>query len=361
MAIANGMPCDLARSRPVPFDRWRVGGALKHAGEVFGFPTAEGPNRIARVMSLVDATRLCHGADDTAGMKRLILRYGLKPLTIHDYLISGPEAWKSLRETFLGPKAAGRMPSLVTWLDLMIIAGKGTAQQAKKFYEYMLRAEVNSCVCAFSADMGIPISELIQIVKGGDPSEQGTWAHPLVMIDLGQWCDKRAHMKVTKAIYHWMATGQVPEGDIGVIYIVANIVRPVRKLHNRRMRGAIWNEPEDKGEAVQHIIDFQTAEFHRDHPEARWPKDFVAEMYRQGKITGQKITYREALRRMGMDAEAATMATMEQGREPYGLSDRTAIDFGHGFRPGFENAQKLGVTTFEAVMAAKSMLNGVSS
>jgi hypothetical protein len=37
--------------------------------------------------------------------------------------------------------------------------------------------------------------------RGGDPSKQGTWAHPLVMIDLAQWCDKKAHVKVTKAIY----------------------------------------------------------------------------------------------------------------------------------------------------------------
>ena len=120
-------------------------------------------------MSLVDAIWLCHDTD-TAAVKRLLLRYGLKPLTINDYLISGPEGRKSLRETFLGPKGMGRMPSLITWFDLIIIASKATTQQAKKFFEYMLRAEVNSCVCAPSADTGIPVSEPIQVVKGGDPS-----------------------------------------------------------------------------------------------------------------------------------------------------------------------------------------------
>jgi hypothetical protein len=49
-----------------------------------------------------------------------------------------------------------------------------------------------------SADIGIPISELIQVVKGGDPSKQGTWAHALVMIDLWQWGDKKAHVQVTQ-------------------------------------------------------------------------------------------------------------------------------------------------------------------
>jgi hypothetical protein len=43
-----------------------------------------------------------------------------------------------------------------------------------------------------------------------------------------------------------------------------------------------------------------------------------------------------------MDAEAATMATMDQGRDQYGLSDEKTIEFGHGFLSGFENAQRLG-------------------
>jgi hypothetical protein len=138
---------------------------------------------------------------------------------------------------------------------------------------------------ALSTDMGIPISALIQVVKGGDPTKQGTWAHPMVMIDLGQWCDKKAHVKVTKAIYHWMVTGHVPQGDLGVNYIVANMVHPIQKPRNKRMRGTIWGEHDDKGEAVQHMIDFQTAEFHKYHPQYRWPRDFVLDMYRQGKIT----------------------------------------------------------------------------
>jgi len=138
---------------------------------------------------------------------------------------------------------------------------------------------------ALSTDMGIPISALIQVVKGGDPTKQGTWAHAMVMIDLGQWCDKKAHVKVTKAIYHWMVTGHVPQGDLGVNYIVANMVHPIQKPRNKRMRGTIWGEHDDKGEAVQHMIDFQTAEFHKYHPQYRWPRDFVLDMYRQGKIT----------------------------------------------------------------------------
>jgi hypothetical protein len=39
-----------------------------------------------------------------------------------------------------------------------------------------------------------------------------------------------------------------------------------------------------------------------------------------------------------MDAEAATLATVDQGRDQYKLRDKKAIEFGHGFLSGFENA-----------------------
>jgi hypothetical protein len=81
-------------------------------------------------------------------------------------------------------------------------------------------------------------------------------------------------------------------------------------------------------------------------------------MYRQGKITAQSITCREARRQMDRDAEVTTMATMDQGRDQYGLSDDKAIEFGAGFLPGFENAQRLGITTFEAIMSVKKGAKG---
>jgi hypothetical protein len=47
-------------------------------------------------------------------VKCLRLRYGRKPLTIKDFRLSSPEGSITLRETFLGPKAKGRMPGLIT-------------------------------------------------------------------------------------------------------------------------------------------------------------------------------------------------------------------------------------------------------
>ena len=44
---------------------------------------------------------------------------------------------------------------------------------------------------------------------------------------------------------------------------------------------------------------------------------------------------------------------MDQGKAQYALDDRTAIEFGHGFLAGFENAKRLGVTTVETSMALR--------
>lgn len=63
---------------------------------------------------------------------------------------------------------------------------------------------------ALSADMGIPISELIQSVRGGKPEFQGTWVHPKVAIHLAQWLSPRFAVQVTNWVHEWMVRGNQP-------------------------------------------------------------------------------------------------------------------------------------------------------
>ena len=42
-----------------------------------------------------------------------------------------------------------------------------------------------------SCDMGIPISEIIQSIRGGGLTVQGSWVHPNAAIHLGQWLSPR--------------------------------------------------------------------------------------------------------------------------------------------------------------------------
>ena len=62
---------------------------------------------------------------------------------------------------------------------------------------------------ALSADMGIPISDLVQVNKGGnDKLAQGTWVHPQVAINLATWLSPEFAVQVSKWVYEWM-TGNV--------------------------------------------------------------------------------------------------------------------------------------------------------
>ena len=63
-------------------------------------------------------------------------------------------------------------------------------------------------VKALSAETGIPVSELIQSVRGGIPELQGTWVHPQVAIHLAQWLSPKFAVMVTHWVFEWMSGGQ---------------------------------------------------------------------------------------------------------------------------------------------------------
>lgn len=60
-----------------------------------------------------------------------------------------------------------------------------------------------------SSDMGIPISELIDIVTGGQHWEQGTWGHKYIAIKLARWVSVEFEIWCDKNIFTLMNTGKV--------------------------------------------------------------------------------------------------------------------------------------------------------
>jgi len=62
-------------------------------------------------------------------------------------------------------------------------------------------------VQALSADIGTPISELVQSIKGGLPDMQGTWVHPQVAIHLAQWLSPQFAVQVTQWVFEWISGG----------------------------------------------------------------------------------------------------------------------------------------------------------
>jgi hypothetical protein len=70
---------------------------------------------------------------------------------------------------------------------------------------------------ALSGDIGMPISDLVQSIKGGDPRLQGTWIHPQVAIHFGQWLSPKFAVQVSQWVVDWMS-GKVPASRIQLPY-----------------------------------------------------------------------------------------------------------------------------------------------
>ena len=89
--------------------------------------------------------------------------------------------------------------------DGYINATRLCQQAGKSFGHYNESAQTKAFLSELSADIGIPISGLVQIIKGGnDKLSQGTWVHPQVAIHLGQWLSPAFAVKVSKWVFDWM-------------------------------------------------------------------------------------------------------------------------------------------------------------
>ena len=83
----------------------------------------------------------------------------------------------------------------------------------KNFADYNRLSSTKAFIEELSADMGFPITELVQSAQGGNPTLQGTWVHPQVAIHLAQWLSPKFAVRVTKWVLDWMS-GKVPGGNL---------------------------------------------------------------------------------------------------------------------------------------------------
>lgn len=89
----------------------------------------------------------------------------------------------------------------------------GTAMcqaSGKLLADYLRLSSTQEYLTELGADMGIPISALARVRKGGKSNEQGTWVHPEVAVDLGQWCSTRMRIAVNRWVVEWLATAKNP-------------------------------------------------------------------------------------------------------------------------------------------------------
>lgn len=90
------------------------------------------------------------------------------------------------------------------------INATGICKAANKlFADWYRLGSTKEFLDALTADMGIPISEIVQQVKGGIPAYQGTWVHPQIAINLAQWASPKFAVLVSKWVFEWMS-GNIP-------------------------------------------------------------------------------------------------------------------------------------------------------
>ena len=78
-------------------------------------------------------------------------------------------------------------------------------KSGKLFADYHRSAQTQGFLSELSLDMGIPISNLVQVIRGrGDKVNQGTWVHPQVAVNLGQWLSPVFAVQVSKWVFDWM-------------------------------------------------------------------------------------------------------------------------------------------------------------
>lgn len=75
----------------------------------------------------------------------------------------------------------------------------------KQWGHYKSLGGTDAFLAELSAEIGIPISELVQSVKGGDPALQGTWVHPDVAIHLAQWLSPKFAVRVSRWVREWLS------------------------------------------------------------------------------------------------------------------------------------------------------------
>lgn len=94
--------------------------------------------------------------------------------------------------------------------------------------DYLRLSTSKAFLAELSSDMGIPISTLVQSIRGGAPNLQGTWVHPQVAINLAQWLSPKFAVLVSKWVLEWTS---------------GNIRQPSLPYHLRRYMVNMPNVP----------------------------------------------------------------------------------------------------------------------
>ncbi|WP_200819447.1 DNA N-6-adenine-methyltransferase [Tolypothrix sp. NIES-4075] len=118
----------------------------------------------------------------------------------------------------------------------------------KDLHDYLRLKITKSFLEELSLETGIPGSKIVQIYKGrGDKIQQGTWGHPQVAINCGQWCSPKFAVLVSKWVVDWMTIALNPVDQN--LLNVANAYIESSQALNRVIHTAIHQQTNSLREA----------------------------------------------------------------------------------------------------------------
>jgi len=79
----------------------------------------------------------------------------------------------------------------------------------KKFHDYIRLKTTQEFLQTLESVEGIPSTNIINIIQGGDFKNQGSYVHQLVAIDLARWISPQFSVQISKWVHELMMTGKV--------------------------------------------------------------------------------------------------------------------------------------------------------
>lgn len=74
--------------------------------------------------------------------------------------------------------------------------------------EWLSNKSANSAIAKLSAVTGIPVTELVEVKKGG--KYQGTWIHPRLAVRFAMWLNDDFSLLVEDWVHEWLSSGYSP-------------------------------------------------------------------------------------------------------------------------------------------------------
>jgi KilA-N domain len=195
----------------------------------------------------------------------------------------------------------------------------------KLIADYLRLDTTNAFLNELSETMGIPIVNLVEVKTG---RSGGTWGHPQVAINCGQWCSPAFAVLVTRWVTTWMTTGQNPlqsdldrmvyrdalkdEARLRMTDQIRDYLQEIEMYDNKKYRGVYFARVHDR---INVIVTGETAKQMRE---------------RLGQLLGREIKEAELLRdyfpalmlQRFISMCEATANLMIEGQEPLDAVER---------------------------------------